>query len=77
MPRRKYPHHVKHFTRPLADRADLALEIVAFERRYGRRGFRYEEGENESEAWVDVYATDAALMRMVRKGYEPTGSKTL
>lgn len=73
MPRRKYPHLVKHFVRPVADQADLVLDIVAFERRYGRRGFRYEEGRNEKEAWIDVYATDNALARMLRRGYNPTG----
>lgn len=77
MSRREYPYHVKHFVRPLADRADLVLEIAAFERHYGRRGFRYEESENEREACLDIYATDAALARMLRKGYDPTGHKTL
>lgn len=73
MSRREYPYHVKHFTRPLADRAELVLEKVAFEQRYGRRGFHYEEKENESEAWLDIYATEAALARMLRKGYDPRG----
>ena len=68
MPRRRYPHHVRHFTRPLADAPELVWERMAFEARYGRRGFRFEEGQDDTEAWLDVYATDNALLRMKRRG---------
>ncbi|MCD4727024.1 MAG: hypothetical protein K8R46_05155, partial [Pirellulales bacterium] len=63
-------HHVKHFSRPLADSPELIWEQANFEERYGRRGFRFEEGRNDTETWLDVYATDSALLRMRHKGYE-------
>jgi len=68
MPRRSYSHHVRHFTRRLADAPELIWERVAFEERYGRRGFHFEEGHDDSEAWLDIYATDDALLRMRRRG---------
>jgi hypothetical protein len=68
MPRQYYPHHVKHFARPLADAPELVWERLTFEERYGRRGFRFEEGQNDVEAWLDVYATGDALARMKRRG---------
>ncbi len=70
MPRQRYPHHVKHFTRRLADAPELVWERLAFEERYGRRGFRFVEGQDESEAWLDVYATDDALLRIKRRAGE-------
>jgi hypothetical protein len=70
MPRQRHPHHVKHFTRPLADAPELVWERQVFEERYGRRGFRFEEGQNDTEVWLDVYATDDALQRMRRWGYD-------
>lgn len=68
MPRRSYPHHVKHFTRPLADAPELVWERQAFEDRYGQRGFRFETGQNDTAAWLDIYATDSARLRMRRRG---------
>lgn len=68
MPRQSYRHHVKHFSRRLADAPELVWERVAFEECYGRRGFRFEEGQNDTEAWLDIYATDNALLRMRRRG---------
>ena len=68
MPRQRYPHHVKHFVHPLTDAPELVWERQAFEERYGRRGFRFEEGQNDTEAWLDVYATDNGLLRMRRRG---------
>jgi hypothetical protein len=51
MPRKSYPHHVRHLDRPLADAPELVWERVAFEERYyGRRGFRLEEGQRNTEA---------------------------
>lgn len=70
MPRASYPHHVKHFTRSLADAPELVWERAAFEERYGRRGFRFEEGRDDTQAWLDIYATNNALKRMKRRGYE-------
>ena len=70
MGRRRYPHHVKHFTRPLADAAELVWARLAFEERYGRRGFRLKEGQNDTDAWLDIHATDDALLRMRRRGYD-------
>ncbi len=67
MPRQRYPHHVKHFTRRLADAPELVWERLAFEERYGRRGFRFAEGQDENEAWLDVYATDDAQQRIKRR----------
>lgn len=67
MPRKSYPHHVRHFVRPLADAPELVWERVAFEERYGKRGFRLEEGQSDTKAWLDVYATDSALLRMRRR----------
>jgi len=68
MPRQRYPHHVRHFTRPLADAPELVWERLAFEERYGRRGFRFEENQDGTKAWLDVYATDNALLRMKQRG---------
>jgi hypothetical protein len=70
MPRQSYPHHVKHFVRPLADAAELVWERLAFEERYGRRGFRFEEGQNATQTWLDIYATDNALLRIQKRSYD-------
>ena len=71
MPRQRYPHHVRHFTRPLADASELVWERVAFQERYGKRGFRFQEGQDDSKAWLDVHATDNALLRMRHRGGDP------
>ena len=68
MPRQRYPHHVRHWIRRLADAPELVWERMAFEERYGRRGFRFEEGQNEAEAWLDIYATEDAWRRILRRG---------
>lgn len=54
MPRRSYAHHIKHFTRPLADAPELVWE-----------------GQNDTEAWLEVYATDNVPLRMWRRCYDP------
>lgn len=68
MPRQRYPHHVRHFTRLLADAPELVWERLAFEERYGRRGFRFEENQDVTKACLDIYATDKALLRMKLRG---------
>ncbi len=60
MPRRSYAHYIKHFTRPLADAPELVWEGLAFK-----------EGQNDTEAWLEVYATDNVPLRMWRWGYDP------
>ena len=69
MPRQVYPHHVKHFTRSVADAAELVWERLAFEEQYGRRGFRFEQGQNDTETWLDIFATDNALLRMQKRNH--------
>ncbi len=69
MPCQRYSHHVKHLTRSLADALELVWERLAFEERYGQRGFRFEEGQDDAEVWFDIYATDNALLRMKGRGY--------
>ena len=70
MPRPSYPHHIRHFVRSLADAPELVWKRVAFEARYGKRGFRFEKGQSDTETWLDVYATDNALLRMRRRGWD-------
>jgi hypothetical protein len=70
MPRQSYPHHVRHYVRTLADAPELVWERVAFEERYGSRGFRFEEGQSNREAWLDIYATQDARLRMQRRGLD-------
>ncbi|MFZ5916168.1 MAG: hypothetical protein ACOYZ7_04485 [Chloroflexota bacterium] len=68
MPRQLYPHHVRHFVRPLTDAAELVWEQMAFIERYGRRGFCFLEQQDDTHVWLDIYATDDALLRLERRG---------
>jgi len=70
MPRQADPHYVKHFTRSVADAAELVWERLAFEEHYGRRGFRFEKGQNDTQTWLDIFATDNALLRMQKRSQD-------